>query len=555
MNLEKELKKIIKGEVDISKSTLEEHSTDASIFKVKPKVVVFPKDVEDVKEVINFVKNNKDKDVNLSVTFRSAGTDMTGGPLNESIILNFTKYINKIDEVFQNKETAFIKAQPGAYYRDFEKKTLKQGYLMPSFPASKDICAMGGIVSNNSGGEKTLKYGKTEKYVKEVKMVLSDGNEYEFRPLSKQQLEKKINQNDFEGNIYKNTFSLVKENYDLLQSVKPKVSKNSAGYSLWNIWNKESDIFDLTQLFVGSQGTLGALTEAKFELVKPKEHKKLLVIFMKDINSLSSLINKVLLFEPESFESYDDKTLKLVLKYFFSFVKMLGIKNLIKLLWSFRPEAKMTLKIGFPKLILLAEFTGDTEDEVIEKAKEAQKSIKNFKGIKTHLVKSELEAKKYWTIRRETFNLIRHHLKGDIRSEPFIEDVIVSPDKLPEFFPALYKILDSYKDKMTYALGGHAGDGNIHIYSLMNPKDKDTKNIIKECSEKVYDLVLRLGGSITAEHSDGLIRSPYLEKMYGKEVVELFQKIKQIFDPKNIFNPGKKTNSDFEYSLNHLKDN
>ncbi|MEX1014637.1 MAG: FAD-binding oxidoreductase [Candidatus Paceibacterota bacterium] len=553
MKISKIIKSLIEGDVYDEGEEIEKHSEDASIFKVKPEVVVYPKNIEDVKKLVTFVKDNKDENNNFSLTFRSAGTDMTGGPLNESIILNFTKYINKVGEVKEENNKVFVESEPGAYYRDFEKKTLKSGYLMPSFPASREICAIGGIVSNNSGGEKTLSYGKTEKYVKKVNMILSDGNEYSFKPLNKEELEKKINQEDFEGEIYKKMFSLIKENYDLLQSVKPKVSKNSAGYTLWNVWDKENNIFDLTRLFVGSQGTLGALTKAKFELVKPKEHKKLLVIFMKDIKSLGSLVNKVLEFKPESFESYDDKTLKLVLKYFFSFVKMLGLKNLIKLIWSFRPEAKMTLKIGFPKLILLAEFTGDSEEEVNNQAKKTREAIKKFKGVETHLVRNELESKKYWTIRRETFNLIRHHLKGDVRSEPFIEDVIVSPDNLPEFFPRLYKILDSYKDKMTYALGGHAGDGNIHIYSLMNPKDKDTKKIIKECSEKVYNLVLELGGSITAEHSDGLIRSPYLEKMYGKEVIELFKKTKNIFDPKNIFNPGKKVNSDLEYSLNHLK--
>ena len=123
---------------------------------------------------------------------------------------------------------------------------------------------------------------------------------------------------------------------------------------------------------------------------------------------------------------------------------------------------------------------------------------------------------------------------------PFIDDVIVRPEKLPEFFPALYKILDVYKKRMTFAVGGHSGDGNMHIYTLINPKDPDLKEMIMQVSNQVYDLVVRLGGSITAEHNDGLIRTPYLDKMYDKKIIKIFSEIKQIFDSKNIFNPGKK---------------
>jgi FAD/FMN-containing dehydrogenase len=147
--------------------------------------------------------------------------------------------------------------------------------------------------------------------------------------------------------------------------------------------------------------------------------------------------------------------------------------------------------------------------------------------------------KKYWTIRHEAFNLISYHLKK-VKSKPFIDDVIVRPEKLPEFIPALYKILDVYKNRMTFAVGGHSGDGNMHIYTLVNPKDPNLKDMIIDVSSQVYDLVIKLGGSITAEHNDGLIRTPYLNRMFSPRIVEIFAEIKQIFDPSNILNPGKK---------------
>ncbi|MEX1014879.1 MAG: FAD-binding oxidoreductase [Candidatus Paceibacterota bacterium] len=564
MNLKKELKKIIKGEVDISKNTLEEYSTDASIFKVKPEVVIFPKDKDDLRKIINFVIDKKHKNKNISLTMRSGGTDMTGGPLNNSIIVDVNKYLNKVKKVEGSKDDSDLKAnkfvkgysvvEPGTYYRNFEAETLRENLLMPSYPASREICTVGGMVSNNSGGEKSLKYGKTEDYVAELKVILSDGNEYTFQPLREKQLEDKKAQNDFEGGIYRKVYKLLDDNYEIIKKAKPQVSKNSAGYGLWNIWDKDKGIFDMTQLFVGSQGTLGVISEIKYRLVEPEPYSKMLVMFLKNTDELAGVINEALKFKPESLESYDDKTLKLVFRYIFSFIKMMGFKNIFKLAWNFLPELGLVLKGGFPKLIILAEFTGKNEEEIEKVVKRADKAIKEFKSVSTHLVRNDLEAKKYWTIRREAFNLLRHHLKGE-KSEPFIDDLIVRPELLPEFLPKLYQILDSYKKEMTYAIGGHSGDGNMHIYSIMDPTDVSILKVIEEVSKKVYDLVIEMGGSITAEHNDGLIRSPFLKQMYGEEIYKLFEDTKKIFDPENIFNPGKKVNSSFNYALGHFKDN
>ena len=199
----------------------------------------------------------------------------------------------------------------------------------------------------------------------------------------------------------------------------------------------------------------------------------------------------------------------------------------------------MTLRNGFPKLVLLVEFTGESREEADGEAEKALKDLQIIKKIGIRLTKNALEAKKYWTIRHEAFNLIRYHLKK-VKSMTFIDDVIVKPERLPEFFPALYKILNKYKKRITFAVGGHSGDGNMHIYTLVNPKDPNLKEMIMEVSDQVYDLVTKLGGSITAEHNDGLIRTPYLNKMYSEKMINIFAEIKHIFDPKNIFNPGKK---------------
>lgn len=213
---------------------------------------------------------------------------------------------------------------------------------------------------------------------------------------------------------------------------------------------------------------------------------------------------------------------------------------MIKFMWNFVPEFLLMLRGGFPKLILLAEFAGVSEEEVHQECLKLEEKIKDFR-LKTHITKDETEANKYWDIRRESFALLRKHVKGK-RTAPFIDDIIVRPEFLPKFLPELNAILGKYK--LTYTLAGHAGDGNFHIIPLMDFKRADTSKIILELGEQVYDLVIKYHGSITAEHNDGLIRTPYLSKMYGEKIIRIFREIKQIFDSENIFNVGKKIPSE-----------
>ncbi len=533
------LKTVLSGDIADDAATIATYSRDASLFEIRPTAVVFPKDKDDIKNLVLFAGENK----GVGLTPRSAGTDMSGAAIGESIVLDFTRYFNHIKEIGDG----YAVAEPGVYYRDFEKATLEKGWLLPSYPASKDICALGGMVGNNSGGEKTLRYGKTEDYVREIKMVLGDGKEYVFKPLSPPELEEKIKLNTREGEIYKKLFNLIQENLEIITAAKPKVSKNSAGYYLWNVWDGKT--FDITKLIVGSQGTLGIITEITFRLVKPAPHSKLLTIFVKDLKTLPEIVNKVMIHKPESFEVFDDNTLKLALRYIFSLIKLIKPKNIFSLAWNFIPEFWMFITGGIPKLILLAEFTGDSEAEVDEKAKAAEHEVRAL-NVKTRFAKTEEESKKYWTIRRESFNLLRYHIKNK-RTAPFIDDIVVRTESLSDFLPQLQIILDKYPN-LNYTIAGHIGDGNLHIIPLMDMTRKENRDIIPTLSDEVYKLVFKYGGSMTGEHNDGLIRGPYLKAMFGDEVYFLFLRVKNIFDPTGIFNPGKKINSRLDYAIKHL---
>lgn len=527
-----DLQKKIQGEVYADGATLEKYSKDASLFTVYPEVVVFPKDSEDVSAIVKYISENKEFDPTLSITARSAGTDMGGGPLNTSVIMDFTKHMNAILDV--NAERGI--ALPGTYYRDFEKQTLTYNSIMPSYTGSKDLCALGGMVANNAGGEKSIKYGKVAEYVKRQKVVFADGNEYEVVPLSMEELKKKMRKRNFEALVYKQLFKLIEKNYDLIQAAKPNVNKNSAGYALWDVWDKENDVFDLNKLFVGAQGTLGITTEIELGLVPVPRYSRMVVLYMPSIKRLGDIVDIIMRYQPESLESYDDYSMKLAIRFIGGFFKQLGFKGALKLAWQFLPDMLTVLTGGVPKLILLVEVTGDNEASVLHRATTIKEAVKTF-GYKTHIAKSAAESDKYWKIRRESFNLLRNHVKGK-RTAPFIDDIVVNPHALPEFFPRLQDILLEYD--LLYTIAGHAGNGNFHIIPLMDLDSPLSKDIIIELSERVYTLVAEYNGSITAEHNDGIIRTPFLSYMYPPEMMALFEQVKAIFDPLNIFNPGKK---------------
>jgi FAD/FMN-containing dehydrogenase len=542
----KQLQKVgFSGQTDTSDATLETYSHDASMFEIKPQLVVVPQDAKDVERLVSVVANAKKAYPNLSLTARSAGTDMSGGAINDSIIVDFNKHFTKIAEV----SATAAHAQPGVFYRDFEKETLKYKALMPTYPASRDLCTIGGMVNNNSGGEKSLEYGKTENFVTELRVVFADGVERTVKPLNKKELTIKMAQKNFEGQVYKQIFNLVEKHYDQIKAAKPHVSKNSTGYNLWDVWDRETGIFDLTKLIVGAQGTLGFVTDIHFKLVPTRPYTGLLVCFMKDIAPLGEIINKVVAEKPATFESFDDATLWLSIKFMPSFMKMLGVAGFIKLLISLIPDGFMLLR-GIPKLILMIEFNGQTQQEVDDKINNMHRILKPYKMAMEKDGTAE-KSEKFWLMRRYSFQLLRSKVK-DKHTAPFIDDLVVNPPHLVEFWPQIRKIIKKYDLLATIA--GHMGDGNFHIIPLMKLEDPKDRAKLLPAMKEVNELVLKYGGSLSGEHNDGLVRGPWLEQMYGTEVLELFRQAKHIMDPQAIFNPHKKANANWDYSFGHIRD-
>ncbi len=538
-NLKAALQGAMRGEVTDDVAVLATNSRDTSLFERMPELVVYPEDANDVSAAVKEIGRACKAGAAVSLAARSAGTDMSGGPLTTGVVVSFTKHMNKMGEVGDD----FAITEPGVFYRDFEKATLKKDLILPSYPASREIAAMGGIVANNSGGERTLEYGKTEKYIEEVDVVLSDGSQATFKALTPAELEEKKVAQTLEGSIYREMDALLTENVALIEEHRPKVSKNSAGYGLWNIRDAKSGTFNLAKLICGSQGTLALWTKAKLKLVKPKEHRAMLIVFLSSLDILPEIVKRVLAQQPESFESFDDHTFSLAVKFLPQMLSQMGLLKAAALGIDFIPEALMVATGGVPKLLLMAEFAEDTIEEADRKAAAAQAALADL-NLQTKIEKNEKESEKYWIIRRESFNLLRKNVHG-LHTAPFIDDFVVPPSCYPEFLPKLNALLDEYKSHFIYTIAGHIGNGNFHIIPLMDLTKEENRQVILDLAPRVYELVIKEGGTTTGEHNDGIIRTPYLPMLFGAEMVALFERTKKIFDPLNILNPGKKVGGTF----------
>ncbi|HVY72869.1 MAG TPA: FAD-binding oxidoreductase [Candidatus Paceibacterota bacterium] len=555
MALADDLRKLVRGEVEDAPNILEKYSRDASLFAVTPQAIFHPNDATDIGIAVRYATKQKEQnpDSKISLTPRSAGTDMSGGPLNTSIIVDMTAHFNRLLELSPSTSlgaTAYAVVEPGMYFRDFDKETKKKNLELPSYTASRELNTVGGMVGNNSGGEKNLQYGKTARYVQELDVVLADGQVHTFKNLEGEEFKQKLEEKSFEGDLYREMAQIVRSGKPIIDAHKPQVEKNSSGYALWDIGDGVQSL-NLARLMVGAQGTLGIVTKIKFKLVHPKPYAAMTIAFLGSLAELGKIVPEVLEKKPDSFESYDDQTFKLAVKYFPEFAAQMKT-GMLSLGLSFLPEIGMMLVGGIPKLILIVEFREDSQEAALKKAEDLAAEIKkNNPGVHARVAKNEEEERKYWAIRRESFNLLRKKVRGK-RTAPFIDDFVVPPKVMPEFLPKLEAILKPYEKWMQYTVAGHVGDGNFHIIPLIDPNQKDMPKILDELSHKVYDLVLAYNGSISGEHNDGFVRTPYVQKMFGPEMYALFVKTKKIFDPHNIFNPGKKVGTTFSDALTHL---
>jgi len=523
-----EIKNLIEGDVDFSKEAIKLASRDASIFEVKPAGTIAPKNTDDIKAVIKYVSRKTSAGKKMTITPRAGGTCMSGGSLTQGLVLNMTKYLNKIGDA--DEKNLKLTVQGGAWHKDIEKATHPKGLLFAPYTSSHEICSIGGMIGNNASGEKSVRYGATDDNVKKLKVVLYDGNEYEFGPLSRLELKAKMHLPNLEGDLYSTVVGLLEKNTKLIEERRAKTAKNAAGYELSELWNKDKTIFNMARLFIGAQGTLGVVTEAELDLVQMLAHSRMIVTPIEDLDQLPEVVQTVLKFQPAACETFDHFTFDWAKKYHPAAAKK-----------AFAAESQ--------HMVVLSVFEDNNKQEADKMANAAKKALENL-GHKTERIDDEPTIESFLNIRRWSFKMLLEHPAPDTRAMAFLEDTIVPIEKYGDFLRKLETILTDYD--MTYTYAGHIAAGSIRLIPLVNMEADGAAERIMELETKVNDLVLEFGGSISVDHNDGIIRTPFLEKQFGSEMIKLFEEIKDLFDPLGIFNPGKKVRGTYEYALEHI---
>ena len=516
-----------RGQIKADEATRASYSRDASIFEIDPAVIAYPQDLNELKALVNWTRTQREAAVSVSLTPRGAGTGMTGGSLNEDIIVDLQPYFQLVG---QPTPEGLLEVEAGAPFRQIAAVADDQGLMFAPYPSSWEVCTIGGMLGNNASGEKSLRFGATSDNVESVRVCLADGQDYWFGPLNPDQLAAKCQQTNFEGYIYQTIRGLIEANTDLLDRNRPRVRKNAAGYDLWRVWDHSQQYFNLAPLLIGSQGTLGIITAAKLHLAAKPRHQQLIVIGVDNLSQLSGVLTTILHHSPECVELYDHQTHQLAQK-------------------EMPEQARATEAVADHQLILLAQFAEVNQVRTEAVAKLVGGELAK-QGLDVRFITDPAEAAAHWQIRRASFKLLQDHGGDQLRACPFLEDTIVSPTHFGPFLEALEAILSDYH--LTYTYHGHIGEGNLRLIPLIDLTHPEAIHLITELARRVYDLVIAFDGSISVDHNDGLAKSPYLTTLYGEPLVDLFRQIKQTFDPLGIFNPHKKTTANLDYSLAHI---
>ncbi len=548
-----------RGGISSSKSVLDTYSNDESIFTIKPQIVLQPKDASDVERAVSLLAKETKRFPSLSLTPRAAGTGLGGGSLTDSVVIDVCTHLKHISEPVHKKGEVTLTVEPGAMWRDIEKRLAKERVYLPSFPASKDICSIGGAVANNAAGPDSLRFGHTADWVTSLNVVLHDGKTYTIAPMTYSEFKTASKKETTYGKILRDVFALLEKNEKMIEKAKPKTSKNTAGYSLWDVldtsvaqFKKGKGTLDMTRLISGSQGTIGIITSITLKTAPIKKNTHLIAIPIFDLAEASVVIQKALEFDPINVELFDGFTFDLALKNPDFFRDRLGRLEYYQVLLSMYTTYHIRYKRTLPEFTLL--ITLDNETLGRHTPHSIVKILREHRGNRARLVLSAVEREMFWQIRRASYTLSKFQ-DPNKRPAAFLEDITVPPDQLARFFVEIKKLLKKYN--LTAAVHGHGGNGHLHFYPLIDFTNKTTPALIVKMADEFFATAVKLKGNICGEHNDGIIRTPHLSKMFGKEVITLFEKLEHIFDPDDIFNPGKKVHPRFDIknSIRHTNNN
>ena len=507
-DLERELRRVVEGEVRFDAYSRLLYSTDASMYQVEPIGVVLPRSTADVQAVLELANR-----YNVPVLPRGGGTSLIGQTVNHAVVLDFSKYMNQVLEV--NREELWCRVQPGVIQDELNAHVRPMGLLFGPDTSTSNRATIGGMSGNNSAGSHSIAYGKTIDHVLELRCLLADGSEITLRDLTPGELEAKCRADGLEGQIYREVRRLVGQHADEIRARYPKLMRRVSGYNLDELVKPQP--FGLHRLAVGSEGTLVAVVEMKMRLVRRPKFTALDVIHYDDLQAALESSVDLLTTGPYAVEVTDKMILDLARE-------------------NIEQRARMGFVQGDPAAIMMVEYSGETEAEVRAKveALEALRARKRI-GYAAHIAYEPAEQQSIWKLRKAGLGLLLG-TKGDRKPIAFVEDTAVEPAKLGPFIARFREILERHGARAGYY--GHCSVGCLHIRPLINLKDAGEIRKMQAIAEEITALVMEFGGGLSGEHGDGRARSPFNETLYGPRLYDAFRQVKRTFDPKGILNPG-----------------
>ncbi|MCZ6753173.1 MAG: FAD-binding protein [Acidobacteria bacterium] len=507
--LEFELKKAVRGEVRFDAYSRTLYSTDASIYRVEPLGVVIPRDRDDVIAALDVARRHQ-----APVLPRGGGTSLAGQAIGRAVIFDFSKYMNRVLEV--NPGQRRVRVQPGVVLDELNEHLRPHGLFFPPDPASASRCSIGGMIGNNSSGARSIVYGKTVDYLHSLRLALSGGEEIYTKSLSPEELAAKRKGQGRENRIYEQLLRLAGENREEIDKRFPKILRRVGGYNLDACL--EPDHINLSRLIAGSEGTLGVVTEAEITLADRPRAAVLLVAHFRELAEALEATQVLLETGPTAVELID----KMIL-------------DMTRGTQEYR--RRMTFVEGDPAALLVVEYTGENPDELAARLDQAEAKLRRagmgYAFLKA--VDAALQAN-IWKVRKAGQGLLIG-MAGDRKPISFVEDTAVAPEKLPAYIARFREIVREHGT--TAAIYAHASVGCLHIRPLIDLKQPSEVRKMRSLAEAVSGLVLEFGGALSGEHGDGMVRSPFNEKMFGTQLYEAFRQVKRAFDPEGLMNPGK----------------
>ena len=519
------LAKSLDGDLRYDEISTAIYSTDASVYKEKPLAVVWPRGPADISKLLSFAGKEK-----TSIIARAGGTSLAGQVVGSGIIMDVSKYMNKILEV--NKEEMWVRVEPGVVLDELNIMLKKQGLFFGPETSTSNRCNIGGMIGNNACGSHSLIYGSTRDHTIELKTILSDGSEATFRPLDEKAFTIKCSLDNREGEVYRNIKSILNDelNKEKIREEypDPKIKRRNTGYALdlllsSGIFDSESgDKFNFCKLIAGSEGTLAVITEAKLNLVSlPPEKKALVCVHFKSRNDAFRANLLVLKHNPSAVEMMDHRILEL------TYDNISQRKNRFFL-------------DGNPGSILIVEFIRTTIEEIDTVAFEMISELKVAGYGYSYPVIKGKDISRVWELRKAGLGVLAN-MKGDPKPVTLMEDTAVNVEQLPAYMEDIEKLLDRHGKTAVYH--AHIGTGELHIRPVLNLKDPMDVELFREIGLETASLVKRYRGSLSGEHGDGRLRGEFIPLMLGEHIYGLLRQIKECWDPGYILNPGKIINT------------